>query len=280
MSNPRAILAKHQIRPLKRLGQSFLSDPNVTRKIVEVSGLRHDDCVVEIGAGLGLMTARMARKAGWVVAVEIDRALIPVLREELKPYPNVEIVHGDVLKFDFHSLWESRGRVNIKVVGNIPYNLSSPILFRLLEARRCISSMVLMFQREVAERLVAGPGSKVYGILSVLVRLYTEPAVVLKVPPQCFYPRPRVESAVVRMVVPKRPPADVDDDTFLRAVVRAAFSKRRKTLLNNLKASSLFETRRETLPVILEDLGIDLTSRAETLSPEDFVRLSSALRRS
>jgi 16S rRNA (adenine1518-N6/adenine1519-N6)-dimethyltransferase len=279
MSNPRAILAKYQIRPLKRLGQSFLSDPNVTRKIVDISDLRRDDCVVEIGAGLGLMTALMARKAGKVVALEIDRALIPILQEELRSYANVEIVHADVLKFDFPSLWESRGRVNIKIVGNIPYNISSQILFRLLEAKGCISSMVLMFQREVAERLVAGPGSKAYGILSVLVQLYTDPAIVLKVPPQCFYPKPRVESAVVRMVIRDRPPAGIDDDVLLRAVVRSAFSKRRKTLLNNLKTLSLIGHRGETLPAVLKDLGIDPSRRAETLAPEDFARLSNAILR-
>jgi 16S rRNA (adenine1518-N6/adenine1519-N6)-dimethyltransferase len=279
MSNPRAILAKYQIRPLKRLGQSFLSDPNVTRKIVEAADLRHDDCVVEIGAGLGLMTARMARKAGRVVAVEIDKALIPVLREELRPHANVEVVHADVLKFDFRSVRESCGRVKIKVVGNIPYNISSQILFRLLDTRSCISSMVLMFQREVAERLVAGPGSKAYGILSVLVGLYTDPAIILRVPPQCFYPKPRVESAVVRMVIREHSTAGVADDVFLRTVVRSAFSKRRKTLLNNLKTSSLVGTSREILPVVLEGLGIDPSRRAETLSPGDFARLSNALLR-
>lgn len=278
MFNPRAILAKYRIRPLKRLGQSFLSDPNVTRRIVETADLHRDDWVVEIGAGLGLMTVQIARRAGRVIAVEIDRALIPVLQEELRPYTHVEIIHADVLKFDFLSIGESLGRKKIKIVGNVPYNISSPILLRLLEARSRISTMVLMFQREVAERLVAGPGSKVYGILSVLTRLYTDPKIVLRVSPRCFYPVPRVESAVVRMVIRERPVEEIDDDDFLRVVVRSAFSKRRKTLLNNLKGSSLIGIRGEALPAVLEAVGIDPACRAETLKPEDFVRLSKALR--
>ena len=273
MQNPRAILAKYQIRPLKRLGQSFLSDPNIIRKIIEVSDIRLDETVVEIGAGLGVMTALMARRAERVIALEIDRALIPVLHEELKKYDNVEILHVDALKYEFRT----RGGATLKVVGNIPYNISSQILFRLLEARDHISSMVLMFQREVAERLVAGPGSKTYGILSVLVRLYTDPAIVFNVSPQCFYPRPKVESAVVRMDIPEKPLIGVDDDAFLLTVVRSAFSKRRKTLMNNLKASSRIGLRHDALLQVLDSLGIDPARRAETLAPEDFARLSNAL---
>lgn len=275
MPNPRAILAKYQIRPLKRLGQSFLSDPNIIRKIIEVSDIRSDETVVEIGAGLGVMTALMARRAERVIALEIDRALIPVLHEELKKYDNVEILHVDALKYEFRS----RGGATFKVVGNIPYNISSQILFRLLEARDHISSMVLMFQKEVAERLVAGPGSKTYGILSVLVRLYTDPAIVFNVSPQCFYPRPKVESAVVRMDIPEKPLIGVDDDAFLLTVVRSAFSKRRKTLMNNLKTSSRIGLRHEALLEVLDSLGIDPARRAETLAPEDFARLSNAFSR-
>ena len=275
MQNPRAILAKYQIRPLKRLGQSFLSDPNIIRKIIEVSDIRRDETVVEIGAGLGVMTALMARRAERVIALEIDRALIPVLHEELKKYDNVEILHVDALKFEFRS----RGGATFKVVGNIPYNISSQILFRLLEARDHISSMVLMFQKEVAERLVADPGSKTYGILSVIVRLYTVPAIVFNVSPQCFYPRPKVESAVVRMDIPEKPLVEVDDDAFLLTVVRSAFSKRRKTLMNNLKASSRIGLRHDALLQVLDSLGIDPARRAETLAPEDFARLSNALSR-
>lgn len=275
MPNPRAILAKYQIRPLKRLGQSFLSDPNVIRKIVEVSDIRSDETVVEIGAGLGFMTALMAKRAEKVIALEIDKALIPVLREELKPQGNIEILHADALKFDFRF----HGEAALKVVGNIPYSISSQILFRLLEARDHISSMVLMFQKEVAERLVAAPGSKTYGILSVLVGIYTEPAIVFHVSPRCFYPRPKVESAVVRLDIRDKPLVDVRDDAFLLAVVRTAFSKRRKTLLNNLKASSRIGLRHETLLEVLHSLGIDPARRAETLAPEDFARLSNVFLR-
>lgn len=275
MRNPRAILAKYQIRPLKRLGQSFLSDPNIIRKIIEVSDIRPDETVVEIGAGLGVMTALMAKRAEKVLALEIDRALIPVLREELKLQANVEILHADALKFDFRL----HGRAAVKVVGNIPYSISSQILFRLLEARDHISSMVLMFQKEVAERLVATPGSKTYGILSVLVGVYTEPAIAFRVSPRCFYPRPKVESAVVRMAVREKSLVDVLDDAFLLAVVRAAFSKRRKTLLNNLKASSRIGLGHEAILEVLHSLGIDPVRRGETLAPEDFARLSNAFLR-
>jgi 16S rRNA (adenine1518-N6/adenine1519-N6)-dimethyltransferase len=279
MPNPRALLAKYQIRPLKRLGQSFLADPNIIRKIIEVSDIRSDETVVEIGAGLGVMTALVARKAERVIALEIDRALIPVLNEELKSCVNVEILHVDALKFEFRSAADARGGAAIKVLGNIPYSISSQILFRLLEARDHISSMVLMFQREVAERLVAGPGSKTYGILSVLVRLYTDSAIVLNVSPRCFYPRPRVESAVVKMDIREKPLVDVEDDAFLLTVVRSAFSKRRKTLLNNLRDLHRIGLRDETIPGILEPLGIDPARRAETLAPGDFARLSNAILR-
>jgi len=240
-----------------------------------VSDIRRDETVVEIGAGLGVMTALMARRAKRVIALEIDRALITVLHEELKKYDHVEILHVDALKFEFRS----RGGATIKVVGNIPYSISSQILFRLLEARDHISSMILMFQKEVAERIVAGPGSKTYGILSVLVGLYTDSSIVLNVSPQCFYPRPRVESAVVRMDIRKLPLVDVDDDAFLLTVIRQAFSRRRKTLLNNLRDSSRIGLRKETALSILEGLGIAPVRRAETLTPEDFARLSNAISR-
>jgi len=275
MPNPRTLLAKYQIRPLKRLGQSFLADPNIIRKIIEVSDIRRDETVVEIGAGLGVMTALIARRAKRVIALEIDRALITVLHEEMKKYDHVEILHVDALKFEFRS----RGETTIKIVGNIPYSISSQILFRLLEARDHISSMILMFQKEVAERIVAGPGSKTYGILSVLVGLYTDSSIVLNVSPQCFYPRPRVESAVVRMDIRDKPLVDVDDDAFLLTVIRQAFSRRRKTLFNNLRDSSRIGIRKETALSILEGLGIDPVRRAETLTPEDFARLSNAISR-
>ncbi len=279
MPNPRAILAKYQIRPLKRLGQSFLSDPNIIRKIIEVSDIQRDETVIEIGAGLGVMTALMAKRAKRVIALEIDRALIPVLHEELKSCTNVEILHVDALKFEFRPVAVASGGATVKVVGNIPYSISSQILFRLLEARDHISSMILMFQKEVAERIVAGPGSKTYGILSVLVGLYTDSSIVLNVSPQCFYPRPRVESAVVRMDIRKLPLVDVDDNAFFLTVVQSAFSKRRKTLLNNLKASSRIGLWHEAILEVLDSIGIDPARRAETIAPEDFARLSNAVSR-
>ena len=278
MSSPVSLLRKYGIRPRKRLGQCFLCDPNILEKIVRIAGVQDTDTVVEIGSGIGVLTAMIARTARRVVALELDRLLVGVLQQELGGFENVEIVHTDVLQFDFSSVCadpmrESR-KERIKVIGNVPYNLSSQIVLRLLEYRRCLDRVVLMLQREVAERLAAPPGTKDYGPLSVYVALYTEPMLETRVPAGCFYPRPDVESRVIRLDIRDEPLCRVDDMDFFRRLVRASFSKRRKTLLNNLKSSTIPVTV-DQINAALSALGIDGVRRAETLSVHEFAALSN-----
>src|SRR5512136_514272 len=280
MSSPLSLLRKYGIRPRKRLGQCFLCDPNILEKIVRIADVRDTDTVVEIGSGIGVLTAMIARTARRVVAVEVDRLLVEVLQNELGDFGNVEIVHTDVLQFDFSSLCtgttQEGRKERIKVIGNVPYNLSSQIVLRLFEYRDCLDRVVLMLQREVAERLAAPPGTKDYGPLSVYVALFTEPTLENKVPAGCFYPRPDVESRVLRLDIRDKPLCRVDDMEFFRHLVRSAFSKRRKTLLNSLKSSPLPVTA-DQINTALSALGIDGVRRAETLSVHEFAALSNFL---
>jgi 16S rRNA (adenine1518-N6/adenine1519-N6)-dimethyltransferase len=280
MSTPLKILKKYGIQPTKSLGQSFLIDNNITAKIVDSAGIEKGDIVVEIGAGPGMMTRRIADKAGQVIALEIDSRIVEVLRQEMGALPNVDIVETDVLDYDFSSVTkneEDSPPRRIKVIGNIPYNISSQILFRLLEYRRVISSVTLMFQREVAERIMASPGSREYGILSVITLMYMLPSKVMTVPASCFYPKPRVESMVLTMDVRKRPLCEGCDYDIFRKVVRSAFARRRKTLINSLKESAFIRDLDIDLASILGGLGFDPTRRGETLSVEEFARLSRAI---
>jgi 16S rRNA (adenine1518-N6/adenine1519-N6)-dimethyltransferase len=280
MSTPWKILKKYGIQPTKSLGQSFLIDNNITAKIVDSAGIEKGDTVVEIGAGPGMMTRRIADRAGKVVALEIDSKIVEVLRQELGDVPNIDIVETDVLEYDFSSSAnnvEGFPSRRIKVIGNIPYNISSQILFRLLEYRQVISSVTLMFQREVAERIMAPPGSREYGILSVITMMYMLPSKVMTVPASCFYPKPRVESMVLTMDVRKSPLCEVCDYDIFRKVVRSAFAKRRKTLINSLKESAFIRDLDIDLAPILGDLGLDPKRRGETLSVEEFARLSRAI---
>jgi 16S rRNA (adenine1518-N6/adenine1519-N6)-dimethyltransferase len=280
MSSPLSLLRKYGIRPRKRLGQCFLCDPNILEKIVRIADVRDTDTVVEIGSGIGVLTAMIARTARRVVAVEVDRLLVEVLQNELADSGNVEIVHTDVLQFDFSSLCtgptHERSKERIKVIGNVPYNLSSQIVLRLLDIHDCLDRVVLMLQREVAERLAAPPGTKDYGPLSVYVALFTVPTLENRVPAGCFYPRPDVESRVIRLDIREKPLCRVDDMEFFRSLVRSAFSKRRKTLLNSLKSSPLPVTA-DQINTALSALGIDGVRRAETLSVHEFAALSNFL---
>ena len=277
MTTPRNILKKHGLRPLKRLGQSFLEDRNITAKIVAISDIKSDDIVVEIGSGLGIMTAMIAMEAEKVIALEVDKYMVDILREELKNHSNVEIVQTDVLKYDFSSDHPEHPSKKLKVIGNIPYNISSQILFRLIEFRDNISSMILMFQKEVAERITASPGTKEYGILSVIVSMYTKPSLEMTVPGSCFYPKPNVDSSVLKMTVREVPLFNIKNPDFFSKLVKLAFSKRRKTLLNNLTGSDLFKSPKKDVAEILELLGIDSNRRGETLTAEEFGKLSNAL---
>jgi 16S rRNA (adenine1518-N6/adenine1519-N6)-dimethyltransferase len=275
MSSPLKILKKYGIQPTRSLGQSFLIDNNITAKIVDSAGIERSETVVEIGAGPGMMTRRIADKAGRVIALEIDSRIVEVLRHELGTRPNVHIIEADVLDFDFSSVVKDEDR--IKVIGNIPYNISSQILFRLIEYRHVISSVTLMFQREVAERIMAPPGSREYGILSVMTVMYMIPSKVTTVPASCFYPKPRVESMVLTMDVRERPLCEACNYDIFRKVVRSAFAKRRKTLINSLKESPFIRDLDIDLASILGGLGINPTRRGETLTVEEFARLSRAI---
>jgi 16S rRNA (adenine1518-N6/adenine1519-N6)-dimethyltransferase len=270
----RKILESKGIRPLKHFGQSFLEDQNIIRKISSLLDVNSDDTVVEIGAGLGVMTEEIAKKANRVIALEIDRRLIEILQERLTGYRNVEVVCADVMDYDFSKVEPDK---KIKVIGNIPYNISSQILMRLIGYRDYISHMVLMFQKELADRICAQPGSKEYGIPSVFVNMYTECSRVLLVPATCFYPVPKVTSAVLRMVIRDSAKIDLKSHDFFVTLVKQAFSQRRKTLANNLKSFLKKGFSEQDLNSSLISCGIDGRRRAETLSVTEFGRLSNLL---
>jgi 16S rRNA (adenine1518-N6/adenine1519-N6)-dimethyltransferase len=278
MSSPSSLLRKYGIRPLKRLGQCFLYDRNIMEKIIRIADVRDTDTVVEIGAGIGVLTDMIANRARRVVALEVDRLLVDLLRNELGDRCNVEVIHADVLRFDFSQVDTGSPQERLKVIGNVPYNISSQILLRLLEYRHSIGRIVLMLQREVAERLAASPGTKDYGPLSVYVALYTEPTLESRVAASCFHPHPDVESRILRLDVRNEPLCRVDNADYFQRLVRASFSKRRKTLLNNLKSPQLALTGAQ-IDSALTALGIDGVRRAETLSVNEFAALSNLLGR-
>ncbi len=273
MESPLKILKRYRIRPVKRLGQSFLVDNNITSRIVDASKIDGGDTVVDIGAGLGTMTSMIAERAKKVVALEIDPKLVNVLNEELKEISNIEIIHTDVLRYDFSSPLGGSGK--IKVIGNIPYNISSQILFRLIEFRDHISSATLMFQKEVADRITASPGTKEYGILSVIIPMYAVLSTIMTVPSSCFHPKPKVDSTVLKMDIREEPLYPLDNyDIFLKTV-KTAFSKRRKTLANNLKDMNVARSKGVDVSALLDEAGIDGQRRGETLTVEEFGRLSN-----
>lgn len=277
MTTPSELLKRYNVRPRKRLGQSFLVDGNVIGKIVRAADIRSGDTVVEIGAGIGFMTALLAERARRLTAIELDPDLVKVLREELRGCGNIEIVEGDILKYDFsraRSGEPSDGAVKLKVIGNIPYNISTEVLFRLIDCRNMISAAVLMFQKEVGERITARPGTKQYGVLSVLAGMFLLPTRVMTVPRTCFFPVPDVDSVVLKLEVRNKPLVPLSDEGFFFQVVRTAFSKRRKTLYNNLKMMTAAVPAAE----LLEGIGIDPGRRGETLSIEEFGKLANAIK--
>ena len=277
METVRKILRDHGIRPLKRLGQSFLEDKNAINKIISISDIGEDDVIVEIGAGVGLMTESIAKKAKKVVALDIDPKMVGILRERMATYRNVDIVQADVLEYDFSKVVGESTSGKIKVIGNIPYNISSQILFRLLAYRNHISSMILMFQKELADRLIAKPGTKSYGVPTVLVSMYLLCSREMVIPCRCFYPEPTVKSSVLKMVCREVPQMDLMRHDFFLSIVKTVFSKRRKTLLNNLRSLHLLGYSDKDVAEVLKDTGIDGTRRGETLTPAEIGRLSNAL---
>ncbi len=263
------ILKRFGIRMSKKLGQNFLIDEHVVRNIVEAANLTPGDAVLEIGPGIGTLTQGLAEAGGKVTAVEIDRRLIEVLGKTLEGYENIKIVHGDILRID---VAKEVMAPRYKVVANLPYYITTPIIMGLLEARMPIDVLVTMVQKEVAERMVAVPGTKDYGSLSVAVQYYTQPEIMFLVPPASFIPPPAVDSAVIRCTVREKPPVEVNEKVFFR-VVKAAFAQRRKTLSNTLKTTGV---PADTLRVILDKAGIDGTRRGETLSLQEFAAIANA----
>ncbi len=265
------------IFPKRNLGQNFLIDKKVAQEIVGLAPLEPDDIVVEIGPGRGALTFLMVPRVKRVVAVEVDRRMVDYLSDKGKGRRSLAVVPRDALQFDFLGLAQEAGR-KLKVVANLPYNISTPIIFRLLECRGVLAHLTLMLQQEVAQRITSPPGSRNYGSLSIFAQLYTSPEILLRVPPHAFYPPPKVESAVVGFEILEHPRVEIGDRGFFQGVVRASFAQRRKTILNSLKNSPLALGSREEIKEVLEAVGIDPRRRAETLDLVEFKRLADTLR--
>ncbi|MCR5477324.1 MAG: 16S rRNA (adenine(1518)-N(6)/adenine(1519)-N(6))-dimethyltransferase RsmA [Lachnospiraceae bacterium] len=271
------ILKKYDFRIQKKYGQNFLIDPHVLERIVTEAQVGPEDLVVEIGPGLGSLTQHLAEHAGEVVAVEIDRNLIPILEETLAEYHNVTVLNEDILKVDLTQLSHDHGDRPLKVVANLPYYITTPIVMGLLESRVPLKSITVMVQKEVADRMQVGPGTKDYGALSLAVQYYAKPEIVANVPPNCFIPRPNVGSAVIRLTLHDAPPVRVRDEKRMFALIRAAFGQRRKTLANALSNAPEIRVSREQVTKALGELGLSETIRGEALTLEQFAGLSDLL---
>lgn len=276
----KAILERHGFSFKKSLGQNFLIDTNILNRIVDHANMTEETGAIEIGPGIGALTEQLARRSKKVVAFEIDQRLLPILEETLSPYPNTKIIHQDVLKADVQAVIDDEFNdvSDIMVVANLPYYVTTPIIMKLLEENLPIRGIVVMLQKEVADRISASPGTKEYGSLSIAIQYYTEAETVMIVPKTVFVPQPNVDSAVIRLTRRKEPAVTVKDENFFFKITKASFSQRRKTLLNNL--TSMLPDGKEKKSVILaalEEAEIDGTRRGETLSIEEFGRLSDAL---
>ena len=281
LSNPQKtieILQKYQFVFQKRFGQNFLIDPHVLEKIMAAAQIGPEDCVLEIGPGIGTMTQYLAERAARVVAVEIDEGLIPILQETLKDYGNVTLIRADILKVDIKELAQEYGGGRpFKVVANLPYYITTPIVMGLLEGDAPVESITVMVQKEVADRMQAGPGSKDYGALSLAVQYYVDPYIAANVPPNCFIPRPNVGSAVIRLTRHAVPPVHVEDPALLFRIIRASFNQRRKTLVNSLNNSQELACTKEEAAQALEYLGLGPSVRGEALTLEEFAGIANYL---
>lgn len=273
-SSTRELIKRHNFRISKKFGQNFLVDESVLKKIIEGSELSKEDCVLEIGPGMGVMTQLLSEKAGKVLAVEIDRNLIPILKVTLFGYSNITLINDDIMQLDLKKTFEEHfGNMPVKVVANLPYYITTPILMKLLEEDLPLSSITIMVQKEVGERLSAEPGSKAYGALTVAVQYYSVPNKLMIVPSEAFVPKPEVESMVIRLDIRETPPVSVKDEKLFFKVVKAAFGQRRKTLLNALSSGDL-RVSKEGIKEILDKVGIDENRRGETLSLEEFATIA------
>lgn len=281
LSNPQKtieIIRKYEFAFQKKFGQNFLIDAHVLNKIIASAEITKDDCVLEIGPGIGTMTQYLAEAAGRVVAVEIDRNLIPILEETLSDYDNVTVINEDVLKVDINELAvHYNGGKPIKVVANLPYYITTPIIMGLFESHVPVKSITVMVQKEVAQRMQAGPGTKDYGALSLAVQFYAEPYIVANVPPNCFMPRPGVGSAVIRLTLHENPPVTVKNEKLLFQIIRASFNQRRKTLQNGLNNSPEIHASKEQIQAAIGQLGVSPSVRGEALTLGQFAELADIL---
>ena len=281
LSNPQRtieVIKKYEFCFQKKFGQNFLIDGHVLDKIIAGAGVTKDDMVLEIGPGIGTMTQYLAEAAGKVVAVEIDRNLLPILQETLSDYDNVKVIHADVLSLDLEKLvQEENGGRPIKVVANLPYYITTPIIMALFEQHVPLANVTVMVQKEVAARMKSGPGSKDYGALSLAVQYYAEPYIVANVPCNCFMPRPNVDSAVIRLTRYEEPPVQVKDEKMLFKIIRASINQRRKTLQNGLNNSSELNFTKDQIAAAIAAAGFSPSVRGEALTLEQFARLTDIL---
>lgn len=281
LGNPQntiAVLQKYNFNFQKKFGQNFLIDTHVLDKIIAAAHITKDDLVLEIGPGIGTMTQYLCEHARQVIAVEIDKNLIPILEDTLSEYDNVKVIQNDILKVDINQLaQEENGGRPIKVVANLPYYITTPIIMGLFESHVPIENITVMVQKEVADRMQVGPGTKEYGALSLAVQYYAEPYIVANVPPNCFMPRPKVGSAVIRLTRHKENPVQVEDEALMFRLIRASFNQRRKTLVNGLCNSPEVEAGKEEILAALEQMGMSPTVRGETFGLEEFAKLANLL---
>jgi len=274
--NTIAVLQKYGFNFQKKFGQNFLIDTRVLERIIEAAEITKEDCVLEIGPGIGTMTQYLAESAREVIAVEIDKMLIPILGDTLSAYDNVTVINDDILKVDIGKIVEEKNGGNpIKVVANLPYYITTPIIMGLFESHVPIDSITIMVQKEVADRMQVGPGTKDYGALSLAVQYYAKPEIVANVPPNCFMPRPNVGSAVIRLTRHAEPPVQVDDEKMMFRLIRASFNQRRKTLANGLGNAPDVPLSKEQIQESIMELGVPVTIRGEALTLEQFAALSN-----
>ncbi len=275
----RSIIDKHKFTFKKSLGQNFLIDRNILDKIVDTAGVTSETGVIEIGPGIGSLTEQLAKRAKKVTAFEIDQRLIPILKDTLSDYPHVKVIHQDVLEADLPAMIEEEfnGMDDLMVVANLPYYVTTPIILKLLMERLPIKGIVVMIQKEVADRMAAEPGTKNYGSLSIAVQYYAVAKSEVKVPKTVFVPQPNVDSSVISLMLRDEPPVEVEDEEFFFEVVRASFAQRRKTLLNNLQNNLLSKDQKAEIEQVFQEVDIDGKRRGETLTIAEFAKLSNAL---
>ena len=281
LGNPKntiEVLQKYKFNFQKKFGQNFLISTNVLEEIIEESHVTKEDFVLEIGPGIGTMTQYLCEAAGEVVAVEIDQNLIPILKDTLSAYDNVEVINDDILKVDIRKLaLERNGGKPIKVIANLPYYITTPIIMGLFESHVPIDSITIMVQKEVADRMQVGPGTKDYGALSLAVQYYAKPEIIVNVPPSCFMPQPKVGSAVIRLTRHESAPVDVIDEKLMFKIIRASFNQRRKTLANGLNNFPEIQLSKEVIQESITELAVPITVRGEALTLEQFATLSNII---